>query len=78
MFLAKIEVTANGGFRFEMGKWLEVQARMNCASWYDAAHHSLSISGARDASSIGWGEVVRGPFGSLEVFRAAAEFTHSY
>ena len=78
MFLAKIEVTANGGLRFEMRKWLEVRARVSCASRYDAAHHALSISRATDASSTGWGGVVRGPFGSVEVFRAAAELTHSH
>ena len=71
---AKIKVTANSGLRSEMELWLDVRARMNGASWYDAAHHALSISGATDASSTGWGGVVRGPSGSVEVFRAAADF----
>ena len=47
---------------------------MNGASWYDSAHHPLSITGATDASSSSWAGVVRGTSGSGEVFRAAADF----
>ena len=47
---------------------------MNGASWYDSAHHPLSITGATDAFSSSWAGVVRGTPGSGEVFRAAANF----
>ena len=42
---ARIPVTASSELRSEMELWLEVRARVNGASWYDAAHHALSISG---------------------------------
>ena len=65
-----------------MDLWLEVRARMNGASWYDVAHHTLSISATTDVSFIGMGGVVRRPSGLAEVFRTAAEFppewTRSY
>ena len=54
-FSPKYKVTANSGLRSEMELWLDVRAHMNGASWYDAAHHALSIPGATDASSTGWG-----------------------
>ena len=48
---------------------------MNGAPWYSAAHHARPISGTTDASSSGWEGVVKRPFGSIEVFRAAADFS---
>ena len=47
---------------------------MNGALWYDATHHSLKLTGATDASSSGWGGIVRGPFKYFNVFKAAADF----
>ena len=47
---------------------------MNGASWYDATHHSLKLTGATDTSSSAWGEIVRGPFKSLNVLKEAADF----
>ena len=57
-----------------MELWLQVRSRINGASWYDSAHHPLTITGATDASSSSWAGVVRGTPGSGEVFRAAADF----
>ena len=71
---ARIPVTASSELRSEMELWLEVRAGMNGASWYDAAHHAISISGATDVSFIFSGGVVQRPSGSAEVFRAAADF----
>ena len=48
---------------------------MNGASWYDAAHRALSISGTMDASFIGLEGVVPRASGSVEVFRAATDFS---
>ena len=59
----------------EFHTWREVRHRMNGASWYDATHHSIKLTGATDASSSGWGGIVRGPFKSFSVFKAAADFS---
>ena len=58
-----IEVPQNSGLYFEMGKWLEVRGSMNGASWYRAAHQVLTLYGATDASSSGWGGLIRSPAG---------------
>lgn len=67
-----IEITQNSGLRFEMEKWLEVRKTMNGASWYKALHQTLTIIGASDASSRGWGGLIRCP--GAEVFQAAGDF----
>ena len=43
------------------------------APWYDATQHVLIISAATDASSRGWGGLIRGLFGAFFVFKAAAD-----
>ena len=48
---------------------------MNGASWYDATHNSLKLTGATDASSSGWGGIVWGPFKYFNVFKQAAGFS---
>ena len=76
------EVPPHGGYAVQKGRglwdelhtWREVRHRMNGASWYDATHHSIKLTGATDASSSGWGGIVRGPFKSFSVFKAAADF----
>lgn len=67
-----IDVPRNGGLRFEMEKWLEVRENMNGASSYIARHQNMTIVGASDASSRGWGDVIRCP--GEEVFRVAGDF----
>ena len=57
-----------------MEGWLEVRSRLNGAPWYDATRYVLTISGATDASSQAWGGLIRGPFGTFSVFKAAADF----
>ena len=47
---------------------------MNGAPWYDATRHVLAISGATDASFQAWGGLIRGPYGTFSVFKAAADF----
>ena len=47
---------------------------MNGVSWYDATHHPIELTGAMDASSSGWGAIVRGPFKYFRVFKAVADF----
>ena len=47
---------------------------MNGASWYDATHHLIKLTAATDASSSGWGGIVREPFKSFSVFKAPAGF----
>lgn len=69
---ATVKVAPNGGLRAEFDKWLEVRARMNGATWVQAQHRLLSVSGATDASSSGWGGVMRGP--DQNPFEAAADF----
>ena len=68
----EITVSRNSGLRSEVDKWLEVRHRMNGAPWYRAAHHVISLNGATDASSGGWGGLVRGP--ESVVFEAAGDF----
>ena len=71
---AMIAVQKGRGLSDELHTWREVRHRMNGASWYDATHHSIKLTGATDASSSGWGGIVRGPFKSFSVFKAAADF----
>lgn len=51
----EIGVPQNGGLMFELLRWLEVRGRFNVASWYRAEHQVISLTGASDASSSGWG-----------------------
>ena len=69
---ATVKVAPNGSLRAEFDRWLEVRARMNGATWFQAQHRVLSVSGATDASSSGWGGVMRGPDQAL--LEAAADF----
>ena len=46
---------------------------MNGASWYDATHHSIKLTGVTDASSSGWGGIVRGPFKSFSALMEVAD-----
>lgn len=43
----------------EFTKWLEVRKRFSGASWYRAEHKMLTLTGATDASSSGWGGLIR-------------------
>ena len=70
----QIAVLERNGLRFEMERWLEVRIRLNGPPCYDATRHVLTISGATDASSQAWGGLIRGSFGALTVFKAAADF----
>lgn len=67
----EISVATNSGLRLELERWLEVRGHMNGASWYKAAHHVLALTGATDASSRGWGGLVRGP--GVADYRAAGD-----
>ena len=67
-----IRVTPNSGLRYELGKWLEVRSQSNGASWYRAAHQRITLHGATDASSRGWGGLIRSP--GHELFQAAGDF----
>lgn len=57
---------------FELEKWLEVRKRFNGASWYRAEHKLLTLTGATDASSSGWGGLIHSP--GCDVFRAGGDF----
>ena len=73
--LARVDIPSNRGLRYKMEQWLAVGKRMNGAFGYDPTHHSIAITGATDASSQGWGGVVRSPLlVSAKVFRATADF----
>lgn len=67
-----VEVPKNSGLRLEMSKWLEVQQQFNGTSWYRAEHKIVSLTGASDASSTGWGGVIRSA--NDTVFRAGGDF----
>lgn len=67
-----IDVAKNGGLRFEMSRWLEVRKPFNGASWYRAEHKMVSLTGASDASSSGWGGLIRSP--GRDVFKAGCDF----
>ena len=55
-----ISIPKNSGLMFEMEKWLEVRKELNGASWYRAEHKMVILTGASDASSSGWGGLIRG------------------
>ena len=67
----EISVATKSGLGSELERWLEVRGHMNGASWYEAAHHVLALTGATDASSRGWGGLVRGP--GVDDFMAAGD-----
>ena len=71
---AMIAVQKGRGLSDEFRTWREVRHHMNGAPWYDATHHSIKLTGATDASPSGWGGIVREPFKSVSVFKAAADF----
>ena len=71
---AMIAAQKGRGLSDELHTWREVRHRMNGASWYDATNHSIKLTEDTDASSSGWGGIVRGPFKSFSVFKAAADF----
>lgn len=68
----EIDVSRNSGLRVEMEKWMDMRQAMNGTPWYRALHQTLHIKGASDASSRGWGGLIRCP--DEEVFRAAGGF----
>ena len=70
--LSSIAVSERSGLRFEMERWLEMRTQLNGALWYDATRHVLTISGATDAWSQAWGDLIRGPFGAFSVFKAVS------
>ena len=45
-----IAVQKGRGLSDELCTWREVRHRMNGASWYDATHHSIKLTGATGAS----------------------------
>lgn len=67
-----IDIPRNSGPMFEIKIWLEVRKRFNGAAWYSAEHKMLSSTGASDASSSGWGGLIRSP--GQDVYRAAGDF----
>ena len=71
---AMIAVQKGRGLSNEFHTWWEVHHRLNGVSWYDATHHPIKLTGATDASSSGWGGIVRRPFNSYSGFKAAADF----
>ena len=56
-------------------EWLEVRTRLNRAPWHDDTQHVPTIAGATDASPQAWGGLIRRPFGTISLFRAAANFS---
>ena len=67
-----ISIPKNSGLMFEMETWLEVRKEFNGASWYRAEHKMGILTGASDASSSGWGGLIRGLHHG--VFRAGGDF----
>lgn len=51
-----IVITVNSALRFELDRWLEVRESMNGAPW--ALHQRITILGAFDTSSTGWGGLI--------------------
>lgn len=68
----EIEIPSNSGLMFELQRWLEVRMHFNGASWYRAEHKHLALTGASDASSGGWGGLIRSP--GQPVFKAGGDF----
>ena len=50
---AMIAVQKGRGLSDEFCTWREVRHYMNGASWYDATHQSIKLTGTTDASSSG-------------------------
>lgn len=73
---ATYRITKDSGLMTELVKWLEVRMRLNGAAWYRALHHVLKVTGATDASSVGFGGVIRGP--NHVLFEAAGDFTDEW
>ena len=71
---AMIAVQKGRGLSDEFHTWREVRHRINEASWFEATHHWVKLTGATDDSSSGWGGIVRGPFKCFSVFKAAVDF----
>ena len=67
-----IPVPKNSGLMFELKRWLEVREHFNGASWYRAEHKQLALTGASDASSGGWGGLIRSP--GQPIFKAGGDF----
>ena len=67
-----ISIPKNSGLMFEMERWLEVRKAFNDASWYRAEHIMVILTCASDASSSGWGGLIRGLH--HDVFRAGGDF----
>ena len=60
--------------QYRTTEYIEVRTRLNRVPWHDATRHVLTITGATDASSQAWGGLIREPFGTVSLFRAATEF----
>lgn len=73
---ATCRIAKHSGLMTELVKWLEVRKRLNGAAWYRALHHVLEVTGATDASSVGFGGVIRGP--NHVLFEAAGDFTDDW
>ena len=56
-------------------EWLEMRTRPNRAPWHDATRHIPTITGATDASPQAWSGLIRRPFGTVSLLRAAADFS---
>ena len=52
-----------------------MRARLNRAPWHDVIRHVPIITGATDASPQAWSSLIRRPFGTVSLFRAAADFS---
>lgn len=71
-----IDIPTNSGLMFEIKTWLEVRQQFNGAAWYSAEHKMVSLTGASDASSSGWGGLIRSP--GQDVYRAAGDFPPTF
>ena len=67
-----ISIPKSSGLMFEMERWLEARKEFNGASWYRAEHKVVILTGASNASSSGWGGLIRGLH--HDVFRAGGDF----
>ena len=61
--------------QYRTTEWLKVRTRLNRAPWHDATRHVSTITGATDASPQAWGDLIEKPFGTVSLFRAAADFS---
>ena len=59
--------------QYRTAKWLQVRIRLNRAPWHGTTRHVPTITGATTASSQAWGSLIRGPFGTVFLSRAAAD-----